>query len=282
MSGQAKVAALEQALRQTGLQYELNSARSPAHAGDLARLAAAQGYPVVVAAGGDGIINHVLNGLMAAAGDGEAGILGIVPLGTANDLADMLGLPRNVMAACRHIAAGQTRLIDVGQVNDRYFINNSAVGMEPVVTLAQEGMRRVRGRLRYLLAALKSIATAKSWLMQLRWGNSQYEGPVTLVSVGNSRRTGGNFYMTPRALVDDGLLDFVYAVGMGRWQMLRLLPLTMTGQHIHHPLVVYLRATSLSITFNPPTPIQADGEIIDPAGTEICYRIIPHKLRVIV
>lgn len=282
LTGQAKLAALEQALQRTGLRYQLDSARSPAHAGELARQAAAEGYPVVVAAGGDGIINHILNGLMEAAGDGEAGILGIVPLGTANDLADMLGLPRNLAAACRRIAAGRTRLIDVGQVNSRYFVNNSAVGMEPVVTLAQDRMRRVRGRLRYLLAALKSIATAQSWLMRLRWGNSQYEGPVTLVSVGNSRRTGGSFYMTPQAVVDDGLLDFVYAVGMSRWQMLRLLPLTLTGKHIHHPLVVYLRATSLSLTFNPPTPIQADGEIIDPAGTEIFYRIIPHKLRVIV
>jgi diacylglycerol kinase (ATP) len=165
LTGQAKLATLEQALRQTGLQYQLNSTRNPAHAAELARQAAAEGYPVVVAAGGDGIINHILNGLMEAAGDGEAGVLGIVPLGTANDLADMLGLPRNLAAACRRIAAGQTRLIDVGQVNGRYFVNNSAVGMEPVVTLAQEGMRRVRGRLRYLLAALKSIATAQSWLV---------------------------------------------------------------------------------------------------------------------
>lgn len=282
LSEQAKVTALEQALRQAGLCYELHSTRDSEQGRELARQSSCQGFSTVVAAGGDGLINHVLNGLIQAAETGEAGTLGIVPLGTANDLADELGLPRDPVAACRRIAAGQTRLIDVCQVNNRYFINNSAVGMEPVVTLTQEGLRRVKGRLRYLLAALKSIAAGKSWLMRLNWGNSQYEGPVTLVSVGNGSRTGGFFYMTPRAVLDDGMLDFVYATGMSRWQMLRLLPHTLKGDHVHHPLVVYLRTTSLAITSIPPTPIQADGEIIDPAATEINYRVIPHKLRVIV
>ncbi len=282
LNQQDKINILEQALRQVGLQYDLELTAYPGHGIEVARHAAQEGWAVVAAAGGDGLVNQVLNGLIQAAGQGEAGILGIIPLGTANDLADALGLPENPLAACQRIAAGQTRLIDVGQVNNRCFANNSAVGLEPVITMEHERIRFVKGKVRYLLAALRGIINAKPWQMRISWDHSQYEGPVTLVSVGNARRTGGSFYMTPQASLDDGLIDFIYAAGMARWQMLQLFPHTLKGTHIHHPLVVYKRTTALSITcLHPTTPIQADGEIIDRHATQIDYRLIPGKLRVI-
>ena len=88
--------------------------------------------------------------------------------------------------------------------------------------------------------------------------------------------------MTPKAKLDDGLLDFVYGLKMSRWEMLKLLPKTFKGAHIHHALVSYEQTTSLSIVASPGTPIQADGEIIERDATTINYRIIPNKLRVIV
>ena len=236
----------------------------------------------MVAAGGDGTINEVVNGMMQVAGEAEAGRLGIIPLGTANDLATALAVPLDIKSACQRIAAGNTRLMDVGQVNGHYFTNNSAVGLEPMVTITHDQMRWVKGEIRYILAAIKTIIRAKAWTMRLSWNNGRYEGPIILVSVGNSYRTGGAFLMTPQAVLDDGLIDFVYAVGMRRWQMLQLLPQTFTGKHIHHPLVVYRQTTALSITASPPAPIHADGEIIEQQATEINYRIIPRKLRVIV
>jgi diacylglycerol kinase (ATP) len=281
-AGQVKIDRVEQALRAAGIDYHLEPTAAPAHGIELARQASQEGWPIVVAAGGDGLISEVVNGLMQAAGENEAGTLGIIPLGTANDLPDMLALPRDITVACQRLVAGNTRLIDVGQVNGHYFANNSAVGLEPMVTLAHEQMRWLKGDLRYLLAALKTIAAAQSWSMRLNWDNGEYDGPVTLVSVGNSPRTGGLFYMTPQAVLDDGFLDFVCAQKMSRWQMLGLLPQTFKGNHIHHPLVIHQRTTTLSITASPPTPIQADGEIIDKNATEINYRIIPNKLRVIV
>ncbi len=277
-----KVSRVEQALRQAGLSYHLELTRQRGEGIELARQAALAGWPVVVAAGGDGMVNEVANGLLQAAGEAEAGTLGIIPIGTANDLAGMLQIPQDVTAACQHLAAGATRLIDVGQVNGHYFVNNSAVGLEPLVTLAHDRMRWVNGNLRYILAALKTIGRAKPWHMRLCWGDNAFEGPINLVSIGNSNRTGGSFYMTPQASLDDGLLDFVYATGLSKWQMLRLLPQTFTGAHIHHPQVVYRQTTLLTITAFTPTHIQTDGEIIAENVTEIIYRLIPHKLRVIV
>jgi YegS/Rv2252/BmrU family lipid kinase len=278
----AKMALVEQGLRQTGLDYELEVTARRGHGIELARQAACNGWPVVVAAGGDGTLSEVASGLLQAAGKAEAGILGIIPIGTANDLADALNIPLETAAACQRLAAGATRLIDVGVVNGHYFVNNSAVGLEPLVTVAHDRMRWVNGNARYILAALRVLSRARPWHMCLSWGDSAFDGPINLVSVGNSNRTGGSFYMTPQAKPDDGLLDFVYATGLSRWQMLRLLPQTFTGRHIQHPQVVYRQTTALSITAFSPTHIQADGEIIDDNATEINYQIIPKKLRVII
>jgi diacylglycerol kinase (ATP) len=170
----------------------------------------------------------------------------------------------------------------VGQVNDRYFVNNSAVGLEAVVTANHAEMRWLNGNARYVVAALKTIAKAKSWEMKISWPSGQYEGPVTLVSIGNNRRTGGSFIMTPHAVLDDGLLDFVYSMDLNRWQMVQLLPKTFSGDHIHHPMVNYKQASFLSITSSSPTPVQADGEIIATDVTELTYQIDSRKLRVIV
>jgi diacylglycerol kinase (ATP) len=282
LAGEAKMALIEKAMHTVGLDYELSPTSSAVDGCNVAQQAARDGWPIIVAAGGDGTINGVVNGLMRAAGMEQTSRLGIIPLGTANDLADMLSLPRDVIAACRRLAASNTRLIDVGIVNDHYFVNNSAVGLEPVVSMEHERIRYISGDIRYILAALKGISQAQTWHMHLTWDTGIYDGPITLVSIGNSRRTGGSFYMTPQAALDDGLLDFIYAFGMSRWQMLKLLPKTFKGEHIRHPLVSYLQTKSLSIISSPPTPIQADGEVIAKQATEIHYQIIPKKLRVII
>jgi diacylglycerol kinase (ATP) len=282
LGAKAKTEAVKEAMQAAGLDYHLEITQYAGHAVELARQASDEGWPVIVAAGGDGTIHEVINGLLQASGQDQTATLGIIPMGTANDLADVLHLPRDATAACQRIAAGNSRVIDVGTVNGQYFSNNSALGLEPVVTINHEQMRRVKGNLRYLLAALKSIILAKPWHMRLDWDDGSYEGPVTLVSVGNSHRTGGLFYMTPRAVLDDGLLDIVYGLGLTRWQLLRLLPKTLKGDHIHHPLVRYVRSKSVSITTSPCTPIQADGEVIDRTATIVNYSIISNKLRVIV
>lgn len=281
LKSQSKVELVEQALQTVGLDYQLVVTEYSRHAEALAQQAALEGWSLVVAAGGDGTVNEVLNGLMQADPDKQRSTLGIIPLGTGNDVAHALALPNDVTEACRRLVEGRTRLIDLGLVNGRYFCNNSAVGLETIVTINQNEMRRL-GSVRYLLAAVKTILTAQSWSMRLVWDHGVFEGPVALVSVGNSTRTGGSFYMTPKACLDDGLLDFVYAFGMSRHQMLRLLPQTLSGKHINHPLVVYQRTKSLTITATPPTPIQTDGEVFERSAVEINYQILPDKLRVVV
>jgi diacylglycerol kinase (ATP) len=282
LTGKKKVALIKQGMRATGLNYSLEQTEHPDHAIELAQHAALDGVSIVVAAGGDGTINEVVNGLLQASNENQPSTLGIIPFGSANDLADTLELPQNVTAACQRLAEKNTRLLDVGIVNGHYFVNNSAIGLESAVTMEQDQMRRVQGTLRYVLAAIKTIAKAQAWQARITWDNGIFEGPIVLISVGNSNRTGGAFYMTPYAKPDDGLLDFIYAMDMSRRQMFKLLPQTFSGKHVQHPMIGYLKTKTLSIKIDPATAIQADGEIINEAATKIEYQILPKKLRVIV
>ncbi|HEC33391.1 MAG TPA: diacylglycerol kinase family lipid kinase [Chloroflexi bacterium] len=274
---------VKRACAETGLDYELVLTEGPNHGIELAKEAVLAGYSPIISAGGDGSISEVVNGMLEASGGEPQEVpLGIIPLGSADDLADQLGLPKDITTACRVIVAGCERLLDLGRVNGRYFDNNSAVGLEPMVTVTQERMVRVKGTPRYVLAAVRTILAHRPWRMQLKWSGGEYMGEVTLVSVGNTRRTGGAFYMTPRAEPDDGLLDFVFAQGMGRLKLLRLLPTTFDGSHVERPEVRYERAARLEITCDPPTPIQADGELFDRAANRITYEVLPACLRVLV
>lgn len=280
---------LEAALTQAGLAFELAITQKADEGIQLARDAAEQGFSPVIAVGGDSTCSEVINGLTVAAGEGPTTPMGIIPLGTANDLAFGQGIPLDVEAAVEVIARGNTRLIDVGRVNGRYFANNSAVGLEPVVTQENARLVRVKGTIRYLLAALICIWRRPSWRMVLEWDGGdggrnpggRYEGPTTLVSVGNHRRTGGVFFMTPQAEPDDGLLDFVQAPAMSRLKLFRLLPTTFNGTHVNRPEILQARTRKLLISCRPGTPIQADGEVFELNATEILYEILPQKLTVI-
>jgi YegS/Rv2252/BmrU family lipid kinase len=278
----AAIPDIEKTCREIGLDYELAITEGPGHGIELAREAALAGFSPIVSAGGDGSISEVVNGLMQAAGDGMAGPLGIIPLGSADDFADMLGLEKSIESACRIIQAGHTRVVDVGCVNGLFFDNNSAIGLEPMVTATQAAMKRIHGTPRYILAALKTILSHKPWYMRLAWDEGEYSGPVSLVSVGNTRRTGGAFWMTPFAAPDDGYLDFVFAGGLSRPKLLRLLPTTFDGSHVKRPEVIYARTTCLTIECEPPTPIHADGELFERSATHVHYRVLPGRLQVIV
>jgi len=271
--------AIEAALTAAGLNFKLIETEGPRHATRLAREAVVAGSTSIIAAGGDGLVSEVVNGIMQA---GSNGPLGILPIGTGNDFAEMLGIPTELTAAARTIAAGHTRRVDLGVVNDHYFDNNSGIGLEPIVTLLNIRLTWLRGVIRYVVAAVLAILQRPTWHMRLEWANGRYDGLITLVSVGNTRRTGGVFYMTPNAIPDDGLFDFIFGSTMSRRRLLQLLPLAQKGAHIHEPEIHMHRTPFLHVMTRPGTPIQADGEIIATDATTIDYRIVPGALQVLV
>jgi len=273
----AQAQATADAFRAAGVECDLVITETPGQGTPVAEAAAREGYDAVIAAGGDGTINEIINGVIRAAGDGPTRPFGIVPLGTANDFNLMAGLPDTIEESVRVIAAGRTRQIDAGQVNGRYFINNSAAAMEPMVTMENIKMTRLSGEIRYIVALLRALAKLKPWTMNLTWDGGGYEGQAYLLSVCNSPRTGG-FMMAPGAMLDDGQLDMVFAPQVSRGAVISILLKLMRGRHIHHPAVTFRRVTAIDLTSAPGTPLHSDGELFAESAERVSYRVLPGKV----
>lgn len=286
----------ESALDQANIAYELVMTDAPGHAIELAKQAAISGFSPIIAAGGDGTISEVVNGMAQAAGTpGAAGMvpLGVLPLGSADDFVDNVNLPRDLFEAARVIASGNLRRLDLcqvtwmvnGEMECRYFDNNSAIGLEPYITIIQERIHRVKGNPRYMLATLMGVLDKPSWNMQIDWEGGSYSGPITLVTVGNNPRTGGVFYVTPHAKPDDGQLTFVYGYLPTRRQILTVLPRLMkpdVGSYVEHPAIHEIHSPWLRVVSDEPTPLHADGEMQARNARQIEFKALPGRLPLLI
>lgn len=283
------------ALQAAGFEYNLVQSEAPRHAIELAARAVQDGAEVIIAAGGDGTISEVMNGICQASGVAAGGkisvSMGVLPLGTANDFVINLGLPKTLADAAAALPASTARVIDLGQISYGearqvcFFDNNSAIGLEPTVTLIQQEIKWMQGTPRYLLATLIAIARHPQWTARVEWDGGDYEGPISLVTVGNNPLTGGLFYMTPHADPADGKLTFVYGYMRTRLQVLGLLPRTMkpgAGSYVEHPSIHEVHATWLRIHTQQPTPLHADGEIQSQDVHDMEYQVLPGRLPVLV
>lgn len=284
---------VESVLIQAGLNYDLSITEYPKHGTELAAAAVRDGYQTIVSAGGDGSIHEVVNGILQEANPTQkTPKFGIIPLGTANDLAVNLNLPLDLSSTARVIAQNNENLMDLGHVTyyadgvkqTQYFHNNSAIGLEPTITFIQEKIQIIKGTPRYLISALAGIMRNPQWSMQLEWEGGNYSGPVTLVTVGNHPLTGGIFYMTPNANGFDGNLTFVYGAIPTRRKILAVLPKTMktgSASYVNRKDIHEIHSPWLKIRSDQPTPLHTDGEIQSESVNEIEYQIIPKILPVL-
>jgi diacylglycerol kinase (ATP) len=276
----------EAALIAAGVDFEVAISQYPRHVIELTREAAEQGFSPIIAAGGDGTIGEAVNGLAKAAKSEDAllGPLGILPLGSGNDLVDNLKIPKDLNEAAKVIAAGKVKKMDIGQVNGFYFANNSGIGLEPYITLKQEKIKNIKGVMRYLVAAVQGIMDNPQWAASIEWDDGKFEGPILLVSVGNGPRTGGLFYMAPHADPFDGKFTFVHGYRKTRFQTLKLLPLTMKpgkGSFVELEGIYEIQTTHLKIHLNRATPAHTDGEIFGTDIQDFEYQVHPGRLQIL-
>jgi YegS/Rv2252/BmrU family lipid kinase len=272
-----KIPLIEKAFAQAGVQFDLVTTEEPFQATTEAEAAAGR-YDAVIAAGGDGTVNEVVNGLVKVSGPAVTCPLGVLSIGTGNDFSDMAQLPREIDAVARLVAAGKTRQVDIGVVNGHYFDNNCALAMEPLVTIENVKIKRLSGPMRYMLALIKALMKLQAWEMQIAWDDGQYTGPIYLLSVCNGPRTGAMFHMAPAAAIDDGLFDVILAPSMSKLEVLSILPKLLNGSHIQHPKVTHFRTSQLTVHSQPGTPIHADGEVLTDSAETITYSLLPGKL----
>ena len=275
----------ELALKKSGVEFEVAVSEKKGHSVELAEQAVRDGFSPIIAAGGDGTIGDVVHGMTKAVPEGETlPPFGVIPLGTANDLICNLNMPIGLKEAAEIIAAGKTRQMDLCAVNGHYFANNTALGLEPLVTITQEKIGWLKGIPRYLYAALSAIYQGTSWHAELKWDDGEYSGPISLITIGNGAQTGGLFYMAPHAEPFDGKMTFVYGYVKSRLRMLSLLPLTMKpddGSYVEKDEIFEVHTTRLSVKLTTSSPAHADGELFDRNLFEAEYQIFPGRLPIL-
>ncbi len=284
-NAQKRWAIAEAALKELNVAYDLSISEHKDHLPELTRQAIADGYTTIIAAGGDGTIGAIVNAMAHAVPMDKIPTLGVIPLGTANDFAYAFGLPFDLAASVKVLKDGKTKPIDLGQANDIYFANNSALGLEPYVTVIQNKIMWIKGIARYLVAAVMAIMDRPRWDVEMEWDGGSYTGPTSLVYVGNGPRSGGIFYMGPHAKLDDGKLTIVYGYRANRRGMFALLPKTMNpdkGSYVETEGMFEFDTSWLKVKLLNPSPAHTDGELFSFAATEVEYKIHPGKLNLII
>jgi YegS/Rv2252/BmrU family lipid kinase len=251
--------------------------RATARCGDaecLARAAVKEGYRNIVAAGGDGTVNEVVNGI---AGTGAA--LGLLPLGTMNVFATELGLPTNDLAQCWEvIKEGTTRRVDLPRANGKNFVQLAGVGFDAqVVKETSRAFKRSFGPLSYLVSAAQIAARTPPELRIESEQATTKEGSFVLV--GNGRLYGGPFPFFKQAVIDDGLFDVLVFKRLGYLDMIRYMEDVLLRPQITSPEVEYFQTTSLRVTSDSAVPVEVDGELIGNCPVE--FHIRSGGLRVI-
>jgi YegS/Rv2252/BmrU family lipid kinase len=258
------------------------------HAIEIVRDAIRDGCERVIAVGGDGLVNETVNGLLAA--QNPVTQLGIIPCGTGNDLARMLGLPRETFAAAQHLARSkQTRVIDAaevtcainGQPQRRYFANDANLGFAAqVVERLERTGKFSRGTVPYFTALLRTALRHRNHELTLQWNGQTATESLTTVLICNGQTTGGGMRVAPGAVLDDGALDLIVIGSLLPWQILWHAPKIYRGTHVAIRKVSVHRVQSLSVNSRDALSVVADGELI--GQTPARFRVLPQALRVCV
>ncbi len=293
MAAGGRAARLEPALRacladgaaKAGLEMEWIETQTVGHATALAQEAASQGCELVVAVGGDGTVNEVVNGLMRA-NNNHLTTLGVIPTGSGNDFAWLAGIPLDPLAACRRLFDGRVQVVDVGHIREadgraRYFDNGCGVGFDAQVSVEAKRLKRLRGFWVYLVAVLKTlILHHHAPRLRIHLDERELTRPTMMLTIGNGSRHGGGFLVTPRARLDDGWLEVCIAGKLSRLGMLLIIPRFIKGAHETHQQVEMARAQRVVVEAPVPQPIHLDGEIFATDARNFEVRIIPGALRV--
>jgi len=293
--GELAVPGIEKLLRDRDLDYELVRTERPWHAAELAQEAPEMGVDVVVAVGGDGTANEVLNGLMQVPQERRTCAMSVLCAGGGNDFAFGVGVPADLEEGIRVLAEGYRRTIDVGHVvgsdypHGRYFGNGIGIGFDAVVGFVAAKLKRLHGFAGYIVATLKTVFIYyPAPMVTIEYedaGTGEHQTrrlPALMVSVMNGRRMGGGFMMAPDGEPSDGLLDLCVARQVSRLGVFGLVPHFMRGTQATQEAITTGRTSRLIVSAAEGTlPAHADGETLCTAGQKLEISLIPQQIHTI-
>lgn len=260
------------ALHAVGVQPEVWLTRGPADPPAFARRAVAEGYELVIAAGGDGTVEEVARGLV-----GTPVTLGVMPLGSVMNLARTLGIPRDLREAARLIADGRLLCMDVGEANGHYFLEYAGVGLDAALYPLTQQLDR--GQWTSLRDLLRVALRYRPMKVTISVDGEVQTLPALLVVVANTPYFGPAVELTPEAKVDDARLDVKVFDRFTLLELVRYGFQILRGQRPHHPRVRQFRGRTIAIASSRPLPAHADIQSI--GTTPVSFRVVPRALHVI-
>lgn len=280
-------------LRQRGFSFEYAFSKYPRHAIDIARESVEQGFRNIIAVGGDGTVNEVVNGVFLQKKVPTSEVtLAVIPVGTGNDWGKMFHIPNNYQQAIDIIARGKSFLQDAGIVDyhsgktkySRYFINIAGIGFDAVVA-KKTNSRKEKGKsnpFSYLMALFSSLLKYNACEAEITAGRSANKMNASLFSmnVGICRYNGGGMKQAPHAIPDDGLFDLTIIRKVKKRRVIRHVRKIYNGSHLKLPYVSSLRTDTVSITSRCPISLEVDGESL--GHTPLEFSVIPSSIKVIV
>ena len=289
-AGERAIPQIERLLTKHSLDFDIVRTKQSWHAAELAREAVIAGYDVIVAAGGDGTANEVINGLMEAKQARKHSFaMGVLSVGRGNDFAHGVGVPHDLEHACQVLVENHRRPIDIGRVvggmypQGRYFGNCVGVGFDAIGTIEAAKLPRLGGFLSYFIAVLKTVFLYyKAPLTTVEYDGQTLTQPSLMISIMNGRRLGGGFMMAPDAEPDDGLFDLCIAHEVSRARIFSLIPHFLRGTQDTQEPITTGQAARISITaLEGSLPAQTDGEILCIDGQHLEIELLSRQIEVI-
>jgi YegS/Rv2252/BmrU family lipid kinase len=277
---------IEAALRTAQVPLEVIRSAQPQQGEFIARQAVQQGRRRLIAVGGDGSVNDVVNGVMSAGlADTREVTLAVAPTGTGNDWARSLGIGRNAADVAAAIIAGHTTLHDVGIVEHpesgeprRWFVNVAGAGYDAHMT--SQLPRPIPSGLTYLRVALSELVAYRAPRFRVDADGTRVEGRMLLVFAANGQYCGNRMHVAPLARMDDGLIDVVMVRELGLLAVLPKLLKLYRGNILGDPVIRHFRAARVRIEADPPAGVQVDGQLA--GSTPVEFSLLNRALRVIV
>jgi diacylglycerol kinase (ATP) len=280
---------IRSSLRELIVNHKISITDAPNHATELAKESASD-HEVVVAVGGDGTINEVMNGLV-----GQKKTLGILPLGSGNDFAKAANIPTSIHDAINIILKNKKKNIDIGRINikekfdkdfstqnGRYFINGIGIGFDAKVAFESSNIKFLRGLPLYIVSVIKALSGYQTPNFKLELDYNKFSGNYFLIAIGNGKSAGGGFYLTPDAKLDDNEFDVCYVDDVNLLEIIKFFPSVLKGSHGRYSKVHFQKAKKITVESPETFFVHADGEIVGNNIEKIEVLIIPKELEVIV
>ena len=279
---------ISQLLKRVGLSFDYEYTEGVGHAIELARAAASDGYRYLIAVGGDGTVNEVANGILSST-NATTTALGIVSTGTGSDFVRSVGIPRDYASACAFLTSSRRLLIDVGVVEyqrqgqtlKRFFVNAAGVGFDAAVVETTEKLPKYfGGTIPYLAGLMRTLFGYRNKSVVLRIDDKVESSRILSVVVSNGGYCGGGMHMAPEASLSDSLLDVVVIGDVGKFELLKALPMVYKGTHGTHPKVSIEKAANITVESSERLLVHADGELLGEAPAS--FEIVPAVLSIVV